>query len=328
MNGVAEETAVLSPYRLIKPKQAASGDTTTESGSIRQNQLVHSVIEKAFAKDSANSAATCNGVPAAEKAAATDVRANQSAASPDSTSAVVTASSMANVVFLNASSSAKGVGAEPLKSPKLCVLNGNVLKVKSDNVSFVCAPANDGGGGGLVKKVFSGGERAMNGAGGADNGDADRPKAGNAVPAYIQLAHPSARGNASKFAYTMPATFVTKRTASGGYELLRTKLLENAVAGAPAEQLAQTVRGKGGQATSKKEQRPDSPSVAEARNELVRCRKALIAAAMHPQLPIYTPPPHYSGATYPCEECEDALVFDLFSCNRVLGGGDCFVGLV
>ncbi|XP_065207000.1 zinc finger protein 532-like isoform X2 [Planococcus citri] len=66
-------------------------------------------------------------------------------------------------------------------------------------------------------------------------------------------------------------------------------------------------------ATKKDSIESESPAVAKARSEFNKCRKKLIEAAIHPQLPTYRPPTSYEGPIFSCEECDDT-----FSCTDSL----------
>lgn len=315
MNGVAVETAVKTVRRAIRKRKTTTPKATESKckpASILQDQLVQRKEGKSNHKSS-DSPTVCNGI--ADKTVA-DVTPNSTPKTVDSLNDVnigATAPNLANVVFLCPPTTTGAKNTEPAPNSKLYVLNGNVLKevndvdkVNGDKVNYVCVTPNNLGN--VIKKIQTE-NAAKNGKPPISVETDEKLKLLSTKPTFIQLSHPSLKsGSSPKIAFTVSPTIVTKSTTNN-CEILRSKLLENAtsqpVKTKTAEQSASIAL-----LTAKKES--DSPAVAKARSELVRCRKALIEAAIHPQLPTYTPPAYYTGPTYSCEECEDSLVFCIF----------------
>lgn len=320
--------AISRAIRTKKTTDLNATESQCKPANILVDELTLNVKEKANRisgsdTSSPDTSIVCNGI--ADKAAA-DVTPNSTTKSTsllDSVSEVVntgvTASTLANVVLLTPSTTTVAKNSEPLKNSKLYVLNGNVLKevndvdkVNADKVNYLCVTANNLGN--VIKKIQSenavkNGKPLIHGSGEADG---DKTKLLTTVPTFFQLSHPSLKSSGNpKIAFTVSPTIVTK-SSTNNCEILRSKLLENPLAANQPTSKTKVVVDKGG--SIKKETTSDSPAVARARSELVRCRKALIEAAIHPQLPTYAPPAYYTGPTYTCEECEDTLVF----CNFLL----------
>lgn len=108
---------------------------------------------------------------------------------------------------------------------------------------------------------------------------------------------------------TIPKAIAPKSTsANKNHEILRMKLAGNEGMSFDQNQMiesANSAKKSTSLGAMKKDGEPESPAVAKARSEFNKCRKKLIEAAIHPQLPTYKPPVTYEGPIFSCEECDD-----------------------
>lgn len=220
------------------------------------------------------------------------------------------------------------LSSDLFKGQKVFILNGNVTskeeveKTKPDNINIICVSNNLND---IIKNIQN--EAIKPGRSLLNTDTADKSasvlkpveKINQSIPIkvatgpkFIQLTQNNLKSISPKISVNVtactpkaiapkPAPVIQPVPVKKNFDILRTKLLEN---GVPANQnTTETIKNR---STQKKDEEPDSPAVAKARSEFIKCRKQLIEASIHPQLPTYKPPNNYEGPLYSCEECDDA----------------------